>query len=168
MAHPQDKELKAHDSDADSVKLENMNPADDSDEEVVGKYEKADLDKKRIDHSGDHELRGPELQGVTLAASAATTITPATTATFATAPPGPPEKKPWHKKLNPLRWGSLPPVPAERMPSRECEAGFFSLLTFQWMSPLMSVCSFIPLGDVASGSTALKTEFGDGPSYTYT
>lgn len=48
-------------------------------------------------------------------------------------------KKPWYKNLNPLRWGAPPPAPQERMPSREYTAGFFSLMTFQWMAPLMTV-----------------------------
>ena len=50
------------------------------------------------------------------------------------------KRKPWYRKgLNPLRWGSLPPIPKERSTSREYEASFLSRLTFQWMSPLMAV-----------------------------
>ncbi|KAL2760620.1 hypothetical protein ACRALDRAFT_2056656, partial [Sodiomyces alcalophilus JCM 7366] len=49
------------------------------------------------------------------------------------------EHKPWYKTPNPLRWGRIPPVPTERTVSREHTAGFFSLLVFQWMAPLMSV-----------------------------
>jgi ATP-binding cassette, subfamily C (CFTR/MRP), member 1 len=60
-------------------------------------------------------------------------------ATGATAPSKPPEKQSWHRKLNPLRWGGIPPVPEERQVSREYTAGFLSLVTFQWMAPLMSV-----------------------------
>ena len=41
--------------------------------------------------------------------------------------------------MNPLRWGGIPKVPDERLVSREYQAGFFSKLTFQWMTPLMSV-----------------------------
>lgn len=47
--------------------------------------------------------------------------------------------KPWYKKLNPLRWGSPPPVPDTREVSREYKATFLSILVFQWMAPLMSV-----------------------------
>jgi hypothetical protein len=47
--------------------------------------------------------------------------------------------KPWYKKLNPLRWGSPPPVPETREVSREYKATFLSILVFQWMAPLMSV-----------------------------
>ena len=49
------------------------------------------------------------------------------------------EKRPWYRNLNPLRWGAVPPVPTEREVSREYGAGFWSMITFQWMSPLMSV-----------------------------
>ncbi|KAI9755932.1 MAG: hypothetical protein M1835_000778 [Candelina submexicana] len=47
--------------------------------------------------------------------------------------------KPWYKRLNPLKRSKKPPVPTKRTVSREYRAGFWSLLTFQWMSPLMSV-----------------------------
>ncbi|KKA28465.1 hypothetical protein TD95_002534 [Thielaviopsis punctulata] len=66
------------------------------------------------------------------------TNTTATTATTA----GEPAKhvpKPWFKRLNPLRMGTPPPIPETRIPSREATAGFLSLLTFQWMTPLMTV-----------------------------
>jgi ATP-binding cassette, subfamily C (CFTR/MRP), member 1 len=49
------------------------------------------------------------------------------------------KKKKWYKRLNPLKRSIKPPVPQERQVSREYTAGFFSLLTFQWMAPLMSV-----------------------------
>jgi ATP-binding cassette, subfamily C (CFTR/MRP), member 1 len=49
------------------------------------------------------------------------------------------QKKPWYKTPNPLRWGDIPPVPEKRGPSREYNASWWSLLTFQWMAPLMSV-----------------------------
>lgn len=54
-------------------------------------------------------------------------------------------KKPWHKKLNPLKWGKIPPVPTEREVSREYHASFLSAVYFQWMAPLMSVslCTII-------------------------
>jgi ATP-binding cassette, subfamily C (CFTR/MRP), member 1 len=48
-------------------------------------------------------------------------------------------KKKWYRRLNPLRWGPMPPVPKERQVSRETNAGFWSKLTFQWMAPLMRV-----------------------------
>ena len=51
----------------------------------------------------------------------------------------PPRKRTWGEKLNPLKHKTIPPVPKERKPSREHGAGFFSLLTFQWIAPLMSV-----------------------------
>ena len=48
------------------------------------------------------------------------------------------EKKSWYKRLNPLKRSRKPPVPKERQISREYGASFLSLLTFQWMAPLMS------------------------------
>ena len=48
-------------------------------------------------------------------------------------------KKRWYKRMNPLKWGKKPPVPKERTVSREYGANFFSMLTFQWMAPLMNV-----------------------------
>ena len=50
----------------------------------------------------------------------------------------PQKKKPWYKRLNPLKRSIKPPVPKERKVSREYGAPFLSLLTFQWMAPLMS------------------------------
>ena len=48
------------------------------------------------------------------------------------------EKDPWYKRLNPLKKSIKPPIPKERTVSREYGASFLSLLTFQWMAPLMS------------------------------
>ena len=46
-------------------------------------------------------------------------------------------KKPWYKSLNPLKRRTKPPIPKERIVSREYGASFLSLLTFQWMAPIM-------------------------------
>ena len=69
--------------------------------------------------------------------SAATSVSATTQATAAPGQNTAPRK--WFRRLNPLRWGPLPPVPAERAPCPESTAGFFSLLTFSWMGPLMTV-----------------------------
>lgn len=50
----------------------------------------------------------------------------------------------WLDKANPLKRSNKPPVPEQREVSREYGAGFFSLLTFQWMAPLMSVSCDAP------------------------
>ena len=52
-------------------------------------------------------------------------------------PSNEPEKKSWLQKMNFLR-RNPPPVPEERTVSREYTAGFLSMLTFQWMNPLMT------------------------------
>ncbi|KAK7522124.1 P-loop containing nucleoside triphosphate hydrolase protein [Phyllosticta citriasiana] len=49
------------------------------------------------------------------------------------------QKREWSRTLNPLKWGKLPPVPEERTVSKEYGANWLSQLTFQWMSPIMSV-----------------------------
>lgn len=49
------------------------------------------------------------------------------------------ENKSWYRRLNPLKHRRKPPVPKERTVSREYGASFFSMLTFQWMAPLMKV-----------------------------
>ena len=49
------------------------------------------------------------------------------------------KQKPWYKTVNPMKWGAPPPVPQERQVSREYTANFLSLMTFQWMAPLMTV-----------------------------
>ena len=48
-------------------------------------------------------------------------------------------KRPWLARLNPLRQGRKPSVPHQRIVCPEHRASFWSLLTFQWMAPLMRV-----------------------------
>ncbi|KAJ9296060.1 hypothetical protein DTO271G3_5635 [Paecilomyces variotii] len=45
----------------------------------------------------------------------------------------------WYPLLNPLRLQKIPPLPSERTVSREYGANFLSVITFQWMWPLMNV-----------------------------
>ena len=66
------------------------------------------------------------------------TVTAATTASTLTLESLRQKKKPWYKRLNPLKKSVKPPIPKERSVSREYGASFLSLLTFQWMAPLMS------------------------------
>lgn len=47
-------------------------------------------------------------------------------------------KKTWYRKLNPLRWGKVPPVPEVREVSHEHKASFISQLFFLWQGPLMT------------------------------
>ncbi|KAL4916762.1 P-loop containing nucleoside triphosphate hydrolase protein [Aspergillus aurantiobrunneus] len=59
------------------------------------------------------------------------------------------DPKPQHSRkrfsLNPLRLQSIPPVPKERSVSREYGASLLSVISFQWMSPLMKVGYLRPL-----------------------
>ena len=67
-----------------------------------------------------------------------TTTTTTSSMTAETKDAEPQKKRPWYKRLNPLKRSTKPPVPKERRISREYGASFLSLLTFQWMAPLMS------------------------------
>ena len=67
-----------------------------------------------------------------------TTTTTTSSMTAETRDAEPQKKSPWYKRLNPLKRSTKPPVPKERRISREYGAPFLSLLTFQWMAPLMS------------------------------
>ncbi|KAI9797008.1 MAG: hypothetical protein M1833_005841 [Piccolia ochrophora] len=48
-------------------------------------------------------------------------------------------KKKWYRRMNPFEKSQPPPVPEERSVSKEYGASFWSVLTFQWMGPLMRV-----------------------------
>ncbi|QKX53596.1 uncharacterized protein TRUGW13939_00675 [Talaromyces rugulosus] len=54
-------------------------------------------------------------------------------------------KPKWYRRLNPIRLQKIPPVPSERGVSPEYGANFFSLLSFQWMAPLMHAGYLRPL-----------------------
>ena len=90
----------------------------------------------------DHELSSDlEKQYDIGVARTVTQTTVASVSTFAPNIPSAtsPGKKAWYKKLNPLKRGKAIPVPADRTVSNEYGANIFSLLTFQWMAPLMKV-----------------------------
>jgi ATP-binding cassette, subfamily C (CFTR/MRP), member 1 len=87
-------------------------------------------------HDEDHEKRDrqQELRAVQSFATETSAVTRSVTGQTGTE-----TRKPWYKTPNPLRWGAVPPVPEERQKSREHGASFWSVLTFQWMAPLMNV-----------------------------
>lgn len=137
MADPTEKGLKAPNPKETEISSATPDHSTDSDDERVEKLGEKDTndisDAKELEEEA--AAKDTELRAAVTAASLATTATRVTTAQ----PPAEEKKKPWHKKLNPLRWGAPPPVPTERKVSREYQAGFFSMLTFQWMAPLMTV-----------------------------
>ena len=89
-----------------------------------------------------------------------TTGTSANTTEAAEAQEPPPRKRTWGERLNPFKHKNVPGVPDSRTASREHQAGFFSQLTFQWISPLMSVGYQRPLevNDVWSVSPDRQVE----------
>ncbi len=112
------------------VKVEPSSPYDDHDD-----HDDPEEEIRRREESLDERANRDELKRTQSYVTDTSTIT--RTTTRASVPPA--SKKPWYKTPNPLRWGSVPPVPKERLESGEVRAGFFSRLTFQWMAPLMSV-----------------------------
>lgn len=83
-------------------------------------------EKSHIDDAQENELTPTR-----------TNATDASVGTTATAQPS--QEKTWKQKINPLRWGAVPPIPQERIQSREYGASIFSKLFFNWMTPLMTV-----------------------------
>jgi hypothetical protein len=135
MPDPVDKELQPSDTQAASLPPTNFEKSSDSDEDKIREFGEKDAERsEKIDEiSEKDESRIADLEEIKTGATEASAITPTTSVTQAQ------QKKPWHKKLNPLRWGSPPPVPEKPVQSREHDAGFLSKLTFQWMGPLMHV-----------------------------
>jgi ATP-binding cassette, subfamily C (CFTR/MRP), member 1 len=48
-------------------------------------------------------------------------------------------KKTWSERLNPLKYRKIPSIPKERAVSREYGASLWSVLTFSWITPIMTV-----------------------------
>lgn len=113
---------------------------EDDEEDRTGDQEKQDLKREAL--KTEAEAAAAQDPALNLTKSHATD---ASATTQATAPPSvrAPDRK-WHQKLNPLRWGAVPPVPDERQPSPESTASFLSLVTFNWMGSLMTVRSSTP------------------------
>ncbi|KAI1503509.1 P-loop containing nucleoside triphosphate hydrolase protein [Biscogniauxia marginata] len=107
----------------DPEPLSPIPPVDDPEEEIRWREE-----------PGEKRAEREELNRTQSYATDASAVTRTTTRSSA-----PPQPRKWYKTPNPLRWGSIPPVPKERVPSNEYKAGFFSRLTFHWMAPLMNV-----------------------------
>lgn len=53
------------------------------------------------------------------------------------------QKSSFLSRLRPREWRKKAPVPLERGVNPEYTAGFLSLLTFQWINPLMMVCWYL-------------------------
>lgn len=61
----------------------------------------------------------------------------------------------WSQRLNPFRWRQIPPVPTERTVSKEYGAGYLSLVTFHWISSLMTASNF-PFIDIEATQIAIR------------
>jgi hypothetical protein len=121
-----------------------------SDIDTAEKYDDTDGDRDDdTSHRKDEEV-GQVTRPVAALTNTKSYATDTSAATGAPAPQAPPEDKPWYKKTNPLRWGGVPPIPEERIVSRETDAGFLSRVTWGWMTPLMTVrCNYSLCGSMA-------------------
>lgn len=109
-------------------------PADSITEKSRDEHVRDSVEKEPVKAAAEVAARDTELDRTRSTATDGSAITQATTTPSQTTPP-----RKWYQRLNPLRWGSVPPIPAERNPSPEHTAGFLSLLTFSWMGGLMTV-----------------------------
>lgn len=91
------------------------------------------IERESVKAAGESPVRDTDLDRTRSAATDATATTEAPSQDLS--------GRKWYQSLNPLRWGGVPPIPAERTPCPESTAGFFSLLTFSWMGSLMTVSS---------------------------
>lgn len=127
---------------ADSYAADRATSSDEPlDEEKAIASEAAERDEIVPD---DERSSRDQRQELNLLQSTVTETSIATAATSRNPEDG--KKKPWHAYINPLRWGRIRPVPKERTVCPEYKAGFFSMLLFQWMQPLMTV-SKCSIGD---------------------
>ncbi|KAI9834194.1 MAG: hypothetical protein M1838_005549 [Thelocarpon superellum] len=98
-----------------------------------------DLESSTDDLEHDPEKKSLEItQQTTTRSTALSEISETEQSTSRGASTATHKKKPWYKRLNPLKRSRKPPVPTERTVCREYGAPFLSLMTFQWMAPLMS------------------------------
>lgn len=129
--HPRDKQLEA----SLSGPLPPAEPPSPHDASSSGDTEKLEEDQLRrseseVEKAEEDADRRNDLNRMRSTATA--------TSVASTTPTGRlPEQKPWYKQPNPLRWGKIPPVSQEKEVCPEHKAGFFSLLFFQWIAPLM-------------------------------
>jgi len=135
----------------DSGHEKDLRPADPAGTgETTSHDEPLDVDNEEKDYIEVATYREPsshdekELQpGMDRARSYATTASAVTRAVSRADMPR--QKKPWYKKVNPLKWGGVPEVPETRGVSREYNAPFLSMVYFQWVAPMMSVCLSRPI-----------------------
>lgn len=107
--------------------------------EVIGESSTCERDLDD-DHDSVPEAKEERLARLDRVKSSATD---ASVTTAATSRHPERDSKPWYKTPNPLRWGKIPPIPQEKKVCPEHTAGFFSLVYFQWVAPLMTVRSVV-------------------------
>lgn len=92
-----------------------------------------------VESESDLSVSDPEKEGLPKATRTVTQTTTTSSLTAESERSRSMSRKPWHERLNPFKSRRLPRVPKERTVSKEYGASFLSMLTFQWMSPVMKV-----------------------------
>ncbi|PFH59064.1 hypothetical protein XA68_12829 [Ophiocordyceps unilateralis] len=122
-------------NESDAPDAANIRQSLDSEVQIEKALDSGEDEKIEIDQGGkiDKQTGEPNIDPLTATKSQATDVS---LTTFA---PVQRLQKPrtWRDRINPLRWGPVPAAPDEPIVSREYTAGFFSQLTFEWMTPLM-------------------------------
>lgn len=143
MADPRgEKELEYHTDDTQAAAYTTNNVEPVSTEPLEGGTYGKDLNsEKQVDSSASKYKDGGRTQQLSRFNSSATESSSNDVDAKSTDQAR--EKKKWYKNLNPLKWRTPPPVPSERIISREYNASFPSKVYFQWMSPIMSVSGVV-------------------------
>lgn len=115
------------DDEEEEYDLKDFPDHDPSESDSMGK-EKVEEDEEETKNA-QHEVRRMQ--------SYATDVSTTTQATSHHPTGDENAKKSWSQRLNPLRWGAVPPVPDEREVSPEYTASWFSKLFFAWQGSLM-------------------------------
>ncbi|OAA56992.1 ABC multidrug transporter [Niveomyces insectorum RCEF 264] len=111
-----------------------------SEKEVATGAMSQDSDFDDARSSRDREQQQAELSRIRSHVTEASIASAATSAAAA-----PAKQRSWIRKINPLYWRAVPPVPKERQENPEARAKFFSKLVFWWQGPLMRTGYLRPL-----------------------
>ena len=125
---------KALDDAAEQFPTQPLEPLEYASTDSISESDEAAPSEKSPDHAVYDKDDRPQAHRTTTTTSTAFSAL-STEAALSTIEKPP---KPWYRRLNPLKWSKEPPIPKKRVVCPEYNAGFFSMLTFQWMSPLMT------------------------------
>ena len=100
--------------------------------------EEQPIGESKSGSSSDPDLKKPRRPELDREQTNATTITNDSTLSRSESRDQPSQKRSWLRWLT-FKSRTVPPIPKERIVSREYRANIFSVITFQWMTPIMKV-----------------------------